>query len=211
MPFILSALIFLLFLVLLGLVIALFSEEQEKNAMFGALDTVLFLVIMPKHEAKNEAQAQQEEKNIIAQMEQIFANFLYLKKPKLFQAPHAITLEIASETGSSDISFYVSVPKYLETAFEKYVQGVYPRAIVDKVPKDYTVFEPKGKTAGAYLKLKEHYFFPISTYHTLEKDPLSTITNNLSKIAPDEGGAVQVVIRPISGASFRRKGEKILQ
>lgn len=211
MPFILSALIFLLFLVLLGLVIALFSEEQEKNAMFGALDTVLFLVIMPKHEAKNEAQAQQEEKNIIAQMEQIFANFLYLKKPKLFQAPHAITLEIASETGSSDISFYVSVPKYLETAFEKYVQGVYPRAIVDKVPKDYTVFEPKGKTAGAYLKLKEHYFFPISTYQALEKDPLSTITNNLSKIAPDEGGAAQVVIRPISGASFRRKGEKILQ
>jgi hypothetical protein len=211
MPFIISALIFLLFLVLLGFVIALFSEEQEKNSVFGALDTVLFLVIMPKNEPKTEGQAQQEEKVLVAQMEQILANFLYLKKPKLFQAPHSIALEIASETGSSDISFYVSVPKYLETAFEKYVQGVYPRAIVDKIPKDYTVFEAHGKTAGAYLKLRESAFFPISTYQKLEKDPLSTITNNLSKIAPDEGAAVQVIIRPISGSDFRKKGEKVLQ
>lgn len=211
MPFIISALVFLFFLVLLGFFITLFSEQHEKNSVFGSLETVLFLVVMPKNEPKSEGQAQQEEKVLIAQMEQIFANFLYLKKPKMFQPAHSIALEIASETGSSDISFYVSVPRYLETAFEKYVQGVYPRAIVDKVPKDYTVFEASGETAGAYLKLKENAFFPISTYQTLEKDPISTITNNLSKIKPDEGAAIQIIIQPVSGGEMRKKGEKILQ
>ncbi len=211
MAFIIPVLLLILLLTLVGFFIALFSEKQEKSSVFGSLETVLFLVIMPKNEPKDSGQAAQEEKIIIAQMEQIFANFLYLKKAGMFEEPPSIALEIASETGGTDISFYVCVPKYLETAFEKYVQGVYPRAIVDKIPKDYTVFEPKGHTAGAYLKLKENSFFPISTYQKLEKDPLSTITNNLSKISANEGGAVQIIIRPMSASGLRKDGEKILQ
>jgi len=207
---IIPALILVFLLTLLGFFIALFSEKQEKNTIFGGLESVLFLVIMPKNESKNSSEADQNEKILISQMEQIFANFLYLKQPKMFEEPPSIALEIASQTGETDISFYVCVPKYLETAFEKYVQGVYPRAIVDKITKDYTVFEPKGQTAGAYLKLKENALFPISTYQKLEKDPLSTITNNLSKIAVNEGAAVQLIIRPMSASSFRKNGEKVL-
>jgi len=199
-----------LFLLVLGFIVVLFSERSEKRAFFGGLESVLFLVMMPKHDVKKEDQMQKEEKVLISQMEQVLANFLYLKKPKLFQEPPSVSLEIASRVGSSDISFYICVPKYLETAFEKYVQGVYPRAIIEKVPEDYTVFEPQGETAGAFLKLKENYLFPISTYQKLEKDPLSTITNNLSKIAVNEGGAVQLVIRPLSGLNMRKKGEKAL-
>ncbi len=201
-------LVFLLFL--LGFVLAINTEVKEKSAVFGGLETVLFIVLMPKNEPKREGEAQKEEKIIIAQMEQILANFLYLKKPKMFQVPPSVALEIASQIGSSDISFYVSVPKYLETAFEKHVQGVYPRAIVEKVPQDYTIFEPQGASAGAYLMLNENPLYPISTYQTLEKDPISTITNNLSKISANEGAAVQVIIRPLSKLNFRKKGEKVL-
>jgi len=190
--------------------VALSSEYSEKSAVFGTLETALFLVMMPKNEAKKEGELQKEEKMIISQMEQVLANFLYLKKTNMFQEPASVAMEIASQTGSTDISFYVSVPKYLESVFEKYVQGVYPRAIVDKVPQDYTIFHPQSFTAGAYLKLKENALFPISTYHKLEKDPLSTITNNLSKILPTEGAAVQVIIRPLSGFNLRKKGEKAL-
>ena len=211
MALVIYILIFLFFLLVIGFIIALFSEKQEKKSFFGGLETVLFLVMMPKYESKQDEVAKKEEKALISQMEQVLANFLYLKKPKLFQDPPSIALEIASQTGGADISFYVCVPKYLETAFEKYVQGVYPNAIIDKVPQDYTVFEPQGKTAGAYLKLAEHYLFPISTYQKLEKDPLSTITNNLSKISPDEGAAVQLIIKPLSGFNIRKKGEKALQ
>jgi len=210
MSIIIFGLIIVFLLFLLGFVLAVNAEVKEKAAIFGGLETVLFVVLMPKNETKKEGEIQKEEKAMIAQMEQILANFLYLKKPKMFQEPPSVALEIASQIGSSDISFYVSVPKYLESAFEKYVQGVYPRAIVEKVPQDYTIFEPQGSSAGAYLMLNENPLFPISTYQTLEKDPISTITNNLSKISSNEGAAVQVIIRPLSGLNFRKRGEKVL-
>jgi len=211
MSILIPGLILVFLFLLLAFVLAINSEVKEKASIFGGLETVLFVVLMPKNEAKKEGEQQREEKQIIAQMEQILANFLYLKKPGVFQEPPSIALEIASQIGSSDISFYVSVPKYLESAFEKYVQGVYPRAIVEKVPQDYTIFEPQGASAGAYLKLIENPLFPISTYQTLEKDPISTITNNLSKISANEGGAVQVIIRPLSKLNLRKKGEKALK
>ena len=140
----------------------------------------------------------------------VFSNFLYLKKPGLFQSPPCIAFEIASQIGGSDISFYVAVPKYLETVFEKYVQGVYSKAIIEKVPQDYTVFEPQGEAVGSYMKLKNSFLLPLSTYQTLEKDPLSTITNTLSKISADEGAAIQIVIKPIN-INLKSVGEGVLQ
>ncbi len=211
MSIIIPGLIIVFFLIVLAFVVALNAESNEKNSVFGGLEMVLFLVMMPKNPQKKEQDEQKEEKTMIAQMEQVFANFLYLKKPKMFQDPPCAAFEIASQIGGSDISFYVAVPKYLESVFEKYVQGVYPNAVVDKVPEDYTIFEPQGATAAAYLKLSENFLFPISTYQTLEKDPLSLVTNDLSKISANEGGAVQVVIRPLSKLNLRRKGEKALK
>jgi len=198
-------------LVLTGFVIALRFETNKKSAIFGGLETVLFLVMMPKNNLNQDDLMKKEEKVLISQMEQIFANFLYLKKTKIFEEPPSVAFEIASQIGGTDISFYVCVPKYLDTAFEKYVQGVYPNAIVEKIPEDYTIFEPQGVTAGAYLKLKENPLFPISTYQNLEKNPLSTITNNLSKISFDEGAAIQVIIRPLAGFNLKEKGEKVLK
>ena len=196
MAIIIPGLILVFLLIVLAFILVLNAETNEKNSVFGGLDMVLFLVMMPENAPKKEGEQQKEQKLMIAQMEQVFANFLYLKKPRMFQDPPSCAFEIASQIGSSDISFYVAVPKYLESVFEKYVQGVYPNAVVDKVPQDYTIFEPQGATAAAYLKLSESYFFPISTYQTLEVDPLALITNTLSKISADEGGAVQVIIRP---------------
>ena len=201
-----------LFLLLLigGFLVAFYSEKKEKALVLGALDMTLFLVMMPKYEQKKEEMMQKEEKTLIAQMEQIFSNFLYLKKGGFFREPQSIAFEIASQIGSTDISFYVAVPRALETAFEKYVQGVYSRALVEKVPQDYTIFEPAGITAGAYLKLKEPSLFPLNTYLNLEKDPLAAITNALSKIIANEGAAIQVIIQPTSQSEWRKTGDKVL-
>ncbi len=211
MSFLLSGLILFFLLVLLAAVLAFYFESKGKSSMIGGLEEVLFLVMMPKFQPKKESETPKEEKVLISQMEQVLANFLSLKKPKVFSTVLSVALEIASQTGGSDISFYVAVPRHLETVFEKYVQGVYPRAIVEKIPQDYTVFEPQGQTAGAYLKLKENFIFPISTYQILEKDPLSTITNNLSKINANEGAAIQLIIKPLSRFNLRERGEKVLQ
>ncbi|MFA6190052.1 MAG: type IV secretory system conjugative DNA transfer family protein [Candidatus Staskawiczbacteria bacterium] len=211
MAIIIFGLILVFLLIVLAFIIVLNAETSEKNSVFGGLDMVLFLVMMPKHTPQKEGEVKKEEKLLIAQMEQVFANFLYLKKTKMFQTPPSCAFEIASQIGGSDISFYVAVPKYLESVFEKYVQGVYPNAVVDKVPQDYTIFEPQGATAGAYLKLTESSLFPISTYQNLETDPLALVTNNLSKIATNEGAAVQVLIRPASKSNLRKRGEKALK
>ena len=208
--FLFYGLILLFLLILLAFVVALRYEINQKSSILGGMETVLFLIMMPKNDSKKDELMAKEEKVLISQMEQVFANFLYLKKNKIFGEPPSVAFEIASQIGGADISFYVCVPKNIENAFEKYVQGVYPRAIVERVPQDYTIFEPQGVTAGAYLKLKEDSLFPISTYQNLEKDPLSTVTNNLSKVSIDEGAAVQVIVRPLAGFNLRKKGEMVL-
>jgi len=210
--FIIIPVFVLIFLVVVAaFFIVLRSEINEKKSVFGGLDMVLFLVTMPNIADNKKADAQREEKLLISQMEQVFSNFLYLKKAKAFSPQPVVAFEIASQLGGSDISFYVAVPANLETVFEKYIQGVYPNAMVEKIPQDYTIFEPQGATAGAYLKLSENFLFPISTYQTLEKDPLSIITNNLSKITANEGGAVQVIIRPLERSNLRKLGESVLK
>lgn len=200
------------FLLIAAVIVAFYSEKKEKKGFLDSFEMSLFLVMMPKHETKEGQLMQKEEKNLIAQMEQVFTNFLYIKnREKGFQEKPHLAFEIASQVGSTDISFYVAVPNFLETALEKYIHGVYPGALVEKIPQDYTIFEPGGATAGSFLKLKENSVFPISTYLNLEKDPLSAITNTLNKINADEGAAIQVIIRPVSQENWRRMGEKILE
>lgn len=203
-----------LILILLGVLAFFYFKKKEKEGVLGSLDMTLFLVMMPKYELKKEELMKKEEKTLIGQMEQIFSNFLYFKKTgflkRLFKGLPRVAFEVASQIGGTDISFYVAVPVYLGSAFEKYVQGVYPRALVEEVPQDYTIFEPAGVTAGSYLKLRENPLFPINTYKTLEKDPLATITNTLSKIAPNEGAAVQVIIKPLPQRNWKKIGDKVL-
>ena len=210
--------IFLIIFILLivigaGILFYFFLKKKEQEYISESLNMSLFLVTMPKYKLNDEKLDPGEEKTLINQMEQVFSNFLNLKKPsfleKIMYGPSRIVLEIASQIGGKDICFYVAVPKYLDSSLEKYIQGIYDRALVEKVSQDYTIFEPDGVTAGCYLKLTEHPLLPINTYKNLEKDPLSSITNSLSKISANEGAAVQIIIRP-SNSSWKKAGNKAL-
>jgi len=186
----------LLILAIFAFSFFLIFKRNSKKRLAESLDMSLFLIRMPKHESREQEGKQAEDiKSKIAAMEQFYANFLYLEKTGLFSDLPRVALEVASETGGEDICFYIAVPKNIETSLEKYVQGVYPSAIVEKVPDDYTIFEPKNISSGAYLLLKNVFYFPISTYKQLELDPLSGITNALSKIAQNEGAAIQIVLK----------------
>jgi len=203
-------LIFLIFIVALGSFAFVLFRMRRKEEILSSLGMSLFLVMMPRHELKKEGEDKEEEKVLISQMEQIYSNFLNLKKKGLISNLPRIAFEIASQIGGSDISFYVAVPKNLESALEKYIQGVYPKAKVEKAPYDYTVFEPGGHTAASYLQLKNAHFFPINTYKNLEKDPLATVTNSLSKISPDEGAAIQIIIKPFKNRGWKSAGDKLI-
>ncbi|OIO50413.1 hypothetical protein COX74_03475 [bacterium (Candidatus Gribaldobacteria) CG_4_10_14_0_2_um_filter_41_16] len=211
----------LIFVIIIVIVLAsfiltklIFAKKKKINRLSQSLEMSLFEVRMPKYERKEQDQ-KQDFKALIQQMEQVYASFLYVRKPSLkqkylggYQMPRVI-LEIASKVGESDIAFYAAVPNFMEGGLEKAIQGVFPQAIVEKVPGDYTVFEPEAKVAGRRVFLKDSFYFPIKTFKSLEKDPLSSITNALSKIKPEEGAAIQVVLKP-SLLDIKKKEERIL-
>src|SRR3989344_4373619 len=107
MPLIIYGLVFILLLIISAFFIVLSSEQSEKKSVFWGLESVLFLVMMPKNDLKKDDQMQKEEKILISQMEQVIANFLYLKKPSMFQEAPSVSLGIAPRVRGTDI--YVDV------------------------------------------------------------------------------------------------------
>ena len=190
-------------------------KRRIKGHIAKSLNTSLFLIKMPKYETAEGDKKQQEQKAFIQSMEQFYTNFLDLNKSrsfseKLFYGDLTIALEIASISGEEGISFYIGIPKHLEAALEKYVTGIFAKAVVKKVPNDYTIFGKNSYISAEYLKLKKADFVSITTYEELEKDPLSQITNSLSKTKENEGAAIQLIIKPSSKPGAKRRADKII-
>ncbi len=188
-------------------------RKKRTDSLDSSLDMSLFLVKLPRYENKEKGN-KEEEKHAISKMEQFYSNFLHLNSgktslSKFFSGASRVVLEIASETGQGDISFYVAVPTEYENSLNKYVQGIYSGAVVEKVLGDYTIFEPEGEVSASYLTQKNTFFIPINTYEDLGRDPLEPIVNSISNINPDEGAAMQIVITPTS-FDIRKQGEKLL-
>ena len=197
-----------IFLTLVGVVWFLILKRIRKKKLKQGLDMTLFLVRLPKYEQKDNNLSIEEIRSLIGKMEQFYSNFLYLEKDSLFGSPPEIAFELSSQIGGSDISFFVSVPDNLKSSLNKYVQGVFPGAVLQEVPEDYTIFEPEGVEKASYLNLKKHYSLPVKTYKDLENDPLESVTNSLTKITEDEGSSIQIVVRPTAG-DIKRKIDKI--
>ena len=199
-------------LVILILLI-LILRKRRLGHLERSLEMSLFLIRLPRYKVDEKGE-EGDVKKIIAKIEQFYANFLNIDRgrgilKKFFQGLPRVAFEIASEQGGSDISFYIAVPSEYENSLNKYVQGVYPGAVLEKKPEDYTIFEPEGEISASYLRLKNTFYAPINTYQELGTDPLESIANSVSDIVPSEGAAIQVVIRPIS-FNLRDKGEKVL-
>lgn len=97
---------------------------------------------------------------------------------------------------NNQIYLYIVVPRRLVALVEKQVTGFYPGAYVEEV-EDYNIFKPNSRVAGCYMKLTKSPYFPIRTYQRMGSDPLNTLTNVLSRLGPEEGAAIQFVIRPL--------------
>jgi hypothetical protein len=62
--------------------------------------------------------------------------------------------------------------------------------------------------AAAYVREAREYIFPIKTYRKVDGDPFVGILNSLSKLAPEDGAAVQIIIRS-SHRRWHRWGAKV--
>ncbi len=208
-PFVVVPILFLFFFVLALLII----RKKKKNSLERSFDMTLFAVKLPRYDSVGKDQ-KEEEKRMISRMEQFYSNFLNINKgdnflKSFFYGLPRVVFEIASEIGQGDISFYIAIPSDYEKSLNKYIQGVYSGAMIEKVPGDYTIFEPGGEVSSSYLVQKETFFIPLNTYEDLGRDPLEPIVNSVSGIEADEGAAVQVLIRPVP-FSLRRKGDALL-
>lgn len=204
-------------LIILAMLVAwaglLLAKKRRLARRFRSLETSLFLIKMPRREAKKDTQREHEDtKNFVGAMEQVLSNLHSLKnsswRENLLYGQQPIALELASDGKS--ISFYIDIPNSYISHLEKYIHGAYPDAEIVRVPEDYTIFEPGGAVAGASLRLKNDHFLPVKTYEELEVDPLQQIITTLSKLEMDEGATIQYLIKPAS-AGWLNKAERIVR
>ncbi|MDP3964655.1 MAG: type IV secretion system DNA-binding domain-containing protein [bacterium] len=170
----------------------------------SAFQRVVLLVTMPKEHMELEEQTdtqRRDVKELMGVAESLYANLGGLVRQQrwwsrlLFGRQDHIALEIVANQGL--ISFYVVVPYRFQQFVEQQIHAQYPEAQVEE-EKDYNLFTPNSAIRGTYLKLIKRQIFPIRTYLKLESDPMSSLTNVLSKIGEGEGASIQLLIRPAS-------------
>ncbi|MFH1225810.1 MAG: type IV secretory system conjugative DNA transfer family protein [bacterium] len=116
-----------------------------------------------------------------------------------------LALEIVAKNGL--IYFYVAPPAGLERYVEEQIHAQYPQADIETVT-DYNVFQPRSVIVARELKFVKSSIFPIRTYKDLGSDPLSSLTNSLSKLTKDDGAAIQFIIRSAK-PGWHSRGKKV--
>lgn len=134
--------------------------------------------------------------NFVSVFEQTLESLSTYKKEIIF--------EIAIANNSSEICFYAACAKKDVQFFEKILSASFPYARIDPV-EDYTIFSPKGETAGLTFRLREPFVLPIKSFQLFSQDPLTAIVNAFSKISPQgEGAAFQVIIKPETAEKIKQ-------
>lgn len=174
-------------------------------------DHIIYLVRLPKERPGDKDQAFDIQKlhDEIARGETIFSSVGGLRAQRGFKAwllgrNDHFSFEIVAN--HKMISFYVVAPRHMGRYIEQQVQAHYPEAVMEEV-EDYNIFNPQGKVMAGYLKTTRDFVFPLKTYEKMEDDPMNPIINIMSKLGPDEGMAVQCVIRSAKGAWHRKVNE----
>ncbi|NCN25196.1 hypothetical protein COT94_03850 [Candidatus Falkowbacteria bacterium CG10_big_fil_rev_8_21_14_0_10_37_14] len=102
------------------------------------------------------------------------------------------SLEIVAASGV--INFYIITPDYAGEYLEKQIHAHFPDAEVSPV-KDYNMFSSRGYVSAGYLLTTRNFALPLKTYRQDEADSLNSIFSVMSKLAPEESMAMQLVVR----------------
>ncbi|MBW6440932.1 type IV secretion system DNA-binding domain-containing protein [Patescibacteria group bacterium] len=203
---------FAIVLFLFIFVFLLVKNKLEKSGKITrSLNMIIFQVSVPKLAFDQQQEGKDKEKENISLMEQLYSGVSNIREDffkRMIYGPFYLSFEIATPISSKEIFFYVSVPKKFQSIVEKQIHGFYSDAEIKQID-DYNIFVPNGESAASYITLKRDEIFPIKTYRNLETDPLSSITNALSKIPLHEGAAIQMIIKPSSSSWQRESRERM--
>lgn len=178
------------------------------------LDMVFLKVLVPKKESKED----REKEGSTYASEKDFKETIAIMT-HFFDAVHSIfeedfkyriigqdffSLEYA--VFNNQIYLYIVTPRELVHLIEKQLTGFYPDAYIEQVD-DYNIFKPNSRVAGCYMRMIKAPWLPIRTYQRMGSDPLNTLSNVLSKLGPEEGAAIQIVICP-KREGWQERGRK---
>lgn len=173
----------------------------EKESFKSSLGLSLFLIRIPKRKAGGTPES--DLKSEIGRFEQLLSNLSAIKKPFVF--------EVAVPCIGEEIHFYLAVPKKWSEIAVKQVHGLWNDASVDLVVDDYTIFNPVGTVAAAYVLQKENYALPIRTYRELEADSFAAILGGFSRVDEvGEGAAIQLIVKEASSGIKKRINNYLL-
>ncbi|MBI4268673.1 type IV secretion system DNA-binding domain-containing protein [Candidatus Uhrbacteria bacterium] len=186
-----------------GLSVLLYGTRFVLHRVFEipmALNKIVLQILVPKEPAKKEEEdksSKKDYKELIGVVESFYASLGHVKPHWKILAffigrEDQFALEIVSHKGL--IRFYAVVPKYAREFFEQQFHAQYPSAHIAEV-EDYNLFRPKGFIDCAPIILNKSSIFPIRTYKKMDSDPLNSITNMLSKVAENDGAAIQIMVR----------------
>lgn len=186
-------------IVLLGVFFILRRYIKGKHSLPNSLRKITLLVTVPK-EAEMKQEERERQKTIAEELAVPEAWFSVLGGMRAERSVGAMmggrndhyALEIVADDGL--ISFYATVPAYLKDYMEQHILAQYPRAQIEQV-EDYNIFNPQSAVVATTLRFKKPYIFSIKTFRQMDVDPLSSITNVLSKIDRKEGVVIQYVVR----------------
>ncbi|MFC1810942.1 type IV secretory system conjugative DNA transfer family protein [Patescibacteria group bacterium] len=212
MELFLSILLVVLAIGVIGL-IALLLFRKYKNYT-RTLDMVFLKVLIPQKESKEDREREAEAfstgkdfKEVLGVMTHFFTSLhsIYGSRFKdKIKGQDFLSLEYAVLDG--EINFFIVCPRNLESLVEKQLTSFYPESFIEKV-EDYNIFRDKYKSAGNYMRLQKPSTIPFKAYQRLNSDPLNTIVNVLSKFEPEEGAAIQIMIRP-KKEGWQKKGKE---
>jgi len=174
------------------LIIIYFRLKKREKA---SLETVTVEVRLPKdNEIKIDA------------AEQMFASFSSLKKSgflSILDVEDVIAFEIVGI--KADIKLYVSAPAKVIDLVEKTIYGYYPNADI-KRSEEPNIFSENGKVEYSAFVQKSSPYLPFKTYKELPTDSISAMLSALSKMDDEEGGMIQILIRP-ADSSWKKQGK----
>lgn len=154
-------------------------------------DRSIFLVTLPKEaaeeDAKKDSGQKKEPKDLIAIMETLYSSLSGLGYKNF------LTFDIIYDRGL--IKFFVAGPERMASYIEQQIHAEFPHAEIREVA-DYNIFRAQGVVLGTTLRMTKTNWLPIKTYKKIDADPTEGILNNLSKLKPEEGAAIQLIIKP---------------
>ncbi|MBI5754381.1 type IV secretion system DNA-binding domain-containing protein [Candidatus Peregrinibacteria bacterium] len=195
----------LLGLGIIGLLALLLVYIRYKRNLERSFNMVFLDIRVPKKESKEDREVEGEQYSTQKDFKEIACGIMtqffeslhsiYIKEwYKIFTAQDFLSFEYA--VLDSQVHFFLVCPRDLLPIVEKQLTAFYPEAYFEQV-EDYNIFQPDSEVAGCYIVPHKDFCYPIRTYSRMNADPINAVINSLSKISPDQGAAIQIMVRPL--------------